>query len=245
MDRDYTLKEIITITGLTKRTLHYYDQIGLLPARKLANGYRHYSQQDLIDLQRILFLKALDFSIKEIQSLLKLSDEALRPILEEQQTRLVQKIQDLQKKKKELENFLAGSPLITLDIFEKPLNDQYQTEAELRYGKTSVYQTYQDHRAQLDSTERTQYDTKMEQQFDQVFQEFKRVSHLPLSATEVAAAVEQWKSAFLMIGDFSDEVLAYIAKSYVYDSRFKQYFSKYGNFDLTRFIAEAVTYYLT
>ena len=81
MDRTYTLKEIMTITGLTKRTLHYYDQIGLLPAGKLANGYRTYSQQDLIDLQRILFLKGLDFSIKEIQPLLKFSDEDLRPIL--------------------------------------------------------------------------------------------------------------------------------------------------------------------
>ncbi|MGT2907320.1 MerR family transcriptional regulator [Streptococcus dentiloxodontae] len=232
------------ITGLTKRTLHYYDQIGLLPAGKLANGYRTYSQQDLIDLQRILFLKALDFSIKEIQSLLKLSDEDLRPILEEQQTNLAQKIQDLQKKKAELENFLAGAPLIDLAVFEKPLNSQYQAEAELRYGGTLAYQTYQDRQAQLDSVEKTQYAQKMNQQFDQVFQEFKRVSHLPLSAAEVAAAVEQWKTALLMVSDFSDEVLIYIAKSYVCDSRFKAYFAKYGNPGLTRFISAAVAYHL-
>ena len=70
----------MTITGLTKRTLHYYDQIGLLPAEKLENGYRRYGQKDLISLQKILFLKALDFSIKDIQDLIDLTDENLRPI---------------------------------------------------------------------------------------------------------------------------------------------------------------------
>lgn len=177
MDRTYTLKEIMTITGLTKRTLHYYDQIGLLPAGKLANGYRTYSQQDLIDLQRILFLKGLDFSIKEIQPLLKFSDEDLRPILEKQQASLTQKIQDLQKKKEELENFLAGALLVDLAVFEKPLSSQYQSEAELRYGETRAYQIYQDRQMQLNATEKAQQNAKIEQQLEQAFQEFKRVSY--------------------------------------------------------------------
>lgn len=245
MDRTYTLKEIMTITGLTKRTLHYYDQIGLLPAGKLANGYRTYSQQDLIDLQRILFLKGLDFSIKEIQPLLKFSDEDLRPILEKQQASLTQKIQDLQKKKEELENFLAGAPLVDLAVFEKPLSSQYQSEAELRYGETRAYQIYQDRQMQLNATEKAQQNAKIEQQLEQAFQEFKRVSYLLLSEAEVAAAVEQWKSALLMVSDFSDEVLIYIAKSYTSDPRFEAYFAKYGNLGLTKFIAEAVTYHLT
>ncbi|HDM8946735.1 TPA: MerR family transcriptional regulator, partial [Staphylococcus aureus] len=52
----YTLKDIIEITGVTKRTLHYYDEIGLLVPNKNDKNYRVYKQQDLEKLQKILIL---------------------------------------------------------------------------------------------------------------------------------------------------------------------------------------------
>ncbi|MGT2667306.1 MerR family transcriptional regulator [Streptococcus rifensis] len=232
------------ITGLTKRTLHYYDQTGLLPARKLSNGYRIYSQQDLIDLQRILFLKALGFSIKDIQPLLKLSDTDLRPFLEERQLGLTQKILELQERQKQLKDFLAGTPLLDLEMFETPLVDQYQAEAECRYGATSAYQTYKQRQAQLDSSQKTTHNQTIEDRFDKVFQDFLTVSHLPLTAKEVAEAVENWKTALLTVSDFSDDVLRSIAKSYTCDPRFKSYFIKYGDPHLTDFMVEAISHYL-
>lgn len=58
------------MTGTTVRTLHFYDEIGLLkPAFMGANGYRYYQQTQLVRLQQILFFKELDFDLKQIQAI--------------------------------------------------------------------------------------------------------------------------------------------------------------------------------
>ena len=240
MDRNYTIKEIMTITGLTKRTLHYYDRVGLLPAEKLENGYRSYCQEDLIRLQKILLLKALDFSIKDIQNLIDLTDEDLRPILEKQEQAFASKIKELQEKERQLQAFLSGQPLLDLDMFEKPLSAQYETEAKMRYGDTPAYQIFQERQEMLDENQRH----VDQQRLEQVFQLFNQQTHLPYDAPEVKQLVEEWRQALLAFSDFSDQVLVYIAQTYVDDSRFRQYFQKYGNSDLPAFIKKAVKAHL-
>ncbi|MEG3246971.1 MerR family transcriptional regulator [Streptococcus suis] len=230
----------MTITGLTKRTLHYYDRVGLLPAVKLENGYRSYSQKDLIRLQKILFLKALDFSIKDIQNLSDLTDEDLRPILEKQEKVFALKITELQEKERQLQAFLSGQPLLDLDIFEKPLSDQYKTEAEMRYGDTPAYQIFQERQEKQDANQRHVDQERLEQ----VFQLFSQQTHLLYDAPEVKQLVEEWRRALLAFSDFSDQVLVYIAQTYEEDPRFKQYFQKYGNPDLPAFIKKAVKAHL-
>ena len=230
----------MTITGLTKRTLHYYDRIGLLPAEKLENGYRSYCQEDLIRLQKILFLKALDFSIKDIQGLIDLTDQALRPILEKQEQALALKIKVLQEKERQLQAFLSGQPLLDLDMLEKPLSAQYETEAEMRYGDTLAYQIFQERQEKQDANQRHVDQERLEQ----VFQLFSQQTHLPYDAPEVKQLVEEWRRALLAFSDFSDQVLVYIAQTYEDDPRFKQCFQKYGNPDLPAFIKKAVKAHL-
>lgn len=75
MEFQYSLKQIMDITGVTKRTLHYYDEIGLLKVQKNENNYRVYNQNDLVRLQKILLLKNLDMSIKEIYEVIDYNDE--------------------------------------------------------------------------------------------------------------------------------------------------------------------------
>ena len=67
----YTVKELSTLAGISVRTLHYYDQIGLLKPAKIAeNGYRQYDDATLLRLQQILFYRELDFKLKDIKELL-------------------------------------------------------------------------------------------------------------------------------------------------------------------------------
>ena len=240
MDRNYTIKEIMTITGLTKRTLHYYDQVGLLPAEKLENGYRSFSQDDLIRLQKILFLKALDFSIKDIRNLIDLADEDLRPILEKQEKHFALKIKELQEKERQLQAFLSGQSLLDLNMLEKPLSAQYETEAEMRYGDTPAYQIFQERQEKLDENQKHVDQERLEQ----VFQLFSQQTHLAYDAPEVKQLVEEWRQALLAFSDFSDQVLVYIVQTYEEDPRFRQYFQKYGNPDLPVFIKKAVEAHL-
>lgn len=230
----------MTITGVTKRTLHYYDQIGLLPAEKLGNGYRRYKQEDLIRLQKIIFLKSLNFSIKDIQGLINITDEDLRPILEKQREFLSLKIKELQTKEKQLQKFLSGQPLVDLEIFEKPLSEQYQTEAELKYGDTLAFQVYTERQNRQDISQNSNNQERLER----VFRIFSLHTHLSYDTPKIKHIVEEWKQALLAFSNFSDQVLVYIARTYEDDPRFKQYFQKYGNPTLTAFIKKAVERHL-
>ena len=88
----YTVKELAKISGVSVRTLHWYDEIGLLkPFSKGANNYRYYEEQQLLRLQQILFFKELGFALNDIQRLLSQNDfdniralNAHRKILEDE-----------------------------------------------------------------------------------------------------------------------------------------------------------------
>lgn len=89
------VKEVAELTGVSVRTLHYYDEIGLLTPATTEAGYRLYSKDDLEKLQQILFFRALDFSLKKIKTILEEPDfdrmEALnyqKEILHEKKQRL-------------------------------------------------------------------------------------------------------------------------------------------------------------
>lgn len=74
--KDLTVKQVAAISGVTVRTLHHYDEIGLLaPAHIGANGYRYYGRGELLRLQRILFHRELGVPLGEIAALLDLEGE--------------------------------------------------------------------------------------------------------------------------------------------------------------------------
>ncbi len=67
----YTVKQLSKMAGISIRTLHYYDEIGLLkPSSVSANGYRHYGEAALLKLQQILFYRELDLSLDEIKDII-------------------------------------------------------------------------------------------------------------------------------------------------------------------------------
>lgn len=71
----YTVKKLSDLSGVTVRTLHFYEEIGLLkPAYHGSNGYRYYEEKQLLELQQILFFKEIGFSLKQIQKVLGRGD---------------------------------------------------------------------------------------------------------------------------------------------------------------------------
>jgi len=72
---NYTVKKLAKLSGVSIRTLHYYDEIGLLkPAYLRESGYRYYQEEQLLLLQQILFFKELGFTLKQIQEILQHGD---------------------------------------------------------------------------------------------------------------------------------------------------------------------------
>ena len=71
----YTVKKLSEISGVTVRTLHFYEEVGLLkPAYYGSNGYRYYEEKELLQLQQILFFKELGLTLKQIRKVLGESD---------------------------------------------------------------------------------------------------------------------------------------------------------------------------
>jgi DNA-binding transcriptional MerR regulator len=71
----FTVKQVAGLSGVSVRTLHFYDESGLLkPAYVAANGYRFYEEPQLLMLQQILFYRELGFELKQIKKILKRKD---------------------------------------------------------------------------------------------------------------------------------------------------------------------------
>ena len=71
----YTVKQVAAMSGVSVRTLHFYDETGLLkPAYQRANGYRFYEEPQLLTLQQILFYRELGFELKQIKRILGRAD---------------------------------------------------------------------------------------------------------------------------------------------------------------------------
>jgi DNA-binding transcriptional MerR regulator len=92
MDR-YTVKQLARVSGVSVRTLHYYDEIGLLkPAEVGANSYRYYGRNELLRLQQILLHRELGLPLESIASLLDTSDRNRVERLREYRQQLVQRV---------------------------------------------------------------------------------------------------------------------------------------------------------
>ncbi|MBZ2175763.1 MerR family transcriptional regulator [Schnuerera sp. xch1] len=96
--RRFSIGEIANLTGVTIRTLQYYDNIGLVPLNKeLTNGRRYYEERDITKLQQVLFYKSLGFPIKEIKELVveAVTVEQVTDVLQKQKQIFYQKLNDM------------------------------------------------------------------------------------------------------------------------------------------------------
>ncbi len=92
----YTVKKLATMSGVSVRTLHFYDEVGLLkPAFVGVNGYRFYEEAQLMMLQQILFYRELGFELKEIKRLLPRRDSEKLAALESHRVALNKRLRDV------------------------------------------------------------------------------------------------------------------------------------------------------
>lgn len=146
-DRRMTVHEVADLTGITIRTLHYYDEIGLLKPTKITNNkYRLYTDDDLNRLQEILFFREVGFALKEIKRLLGSPNydrkEALKKhldILQAQKERIDALISLV---KTEIEGNAVPSfaPFSEAKVLE--LKEKYRSEVLERWGDTNSFKEY-------------------------------------------------------------------------------------------------------
>lgn len=140
-----TVHEVSLLTGVSVRTLHYYDEIGLLrPAVTTDAGYRLYDDLSLARLQQILLFKELEFPLKDIGRMLDSPDFDKEKALNDQ-------IELLTLKKEHFEALISyakqlrrkGEKTMDFKVFDNDKIEQYKAEAKKRWGDTDAYREYE------------------------------------------------------------------------------------------------------
>ena len=234
----YHIKEAAQLSGVSVKTLHHYDKIGLLVPLKSENGYRTYSQEDLERLQVILYYKYLGFSLEKIAELLKEERTDLLPHLTRQLDYLTRErehldslISTLQKTIQELsiQEKFAG--------FNYQDHQKYHQEAVEKYGQEVMDQALERQKGHEDEATVA---------FNQVFQALAQnlQAGLPVTATENQEQAAKLLQAIRTYGfDCSVEVFGHIGKGYVYNPEFKENIDKFGD-GTAQYTSDVIAHYV-
>lgn len=127
-----TVKEISDLTGISVRTLHYYDEIGLLkPTEKSGAGYRLYDDKALETLQQILFFREFDIPLNEIKAVMDNPVLKRNQILQMQRNMLIAKKERMERLISSIDDILKGENKMDFTIFTKTeVEEMFQTMLE-------------------------------------------------------------------------------------------------------------------
>ncbi|MFD3929012.1 MerR family transcriptional regulator [Streptomyces sp. NPDC058614] len=143
----YPVGQVAGFAGVTVRTLHHYDEIGLLaPSGRSHAGHRRYSDADLDRLQQILFYRELGFPLDEVAALLDDPEADPRAHLRRQHELLTARIEKLQEMAAAVEHAMEArrmginlTPEEKFEVFGDKDPEAHAEEAERRWGGTEAY----------------------------------------------------------------------------------------------------------
>ena len=233
-----TVKEVSRITGVSVRTLHHYDAIGLLkPSKITGSGYRLYDDTALQRLQAILFFRELEFPLQEIKAILDSPDFDPVEALESQ-------IRLLQLRRDHLDNLISHAlkiqktGVISLNFkpFDKTELDAYAAEAKAKWGKTDAYKEYEQKSSGKDAPNA---DPMMA-----IFAEMGKIRHAdPASAEAQALVCKLQNHITASYYNCTKSILAGLGQMYVADERFKANIDRAGGEGCAEFAAKAIKIY--
>lgn len=189
-----TVAEVSRLTGVSVRTLHHYDAIGLLkPAEVTEAGYRLYDEAALERLFQILVYRELGFSLKEIQDLLDAPDYDRNRTLDRQTALLRAKVTHLQEQI-QFANSIKQIGVNQMDWkkFDPRKIDDYSAQAQTLYGKTEAYQEYK----QKSKNRSRDQEMGLGGQVMDFFAELGQLRHLSPESEEVQAWVSRLQAFF-------------------------------------------------
>lgn len=242
----YTVNKLAKLAGVSVRTLHHYDYIGLLkPTYVKENGYRYYGDKELLVLQQILFFRELDFPLDQIKKMLQAPRFNMLEALQDQQklllikkNRLEELLVTISNTMNSLKNNQQPKDEELYEGFSMKQMEEYQEEAKKRWGDTDAYKQ---------SMERTKHWTK--EDYKRIAIEGKKFTQQladamdkDVKSPEVQSLIAQHRQGIEVFYDCSDEMHRGLAKLYITDPRFKAYYEKFRP-GLAQWLHDAIQYY--
>ncbi|MET3644622.1 MerR family transcriptional regulator [Streptococcus gallinaceus] len=233
-----TVQEMSRLSGISVRTLHYYDEIGLFaPTFVGENGYRYYDDECFVRLQEILLFRELEFPLKKIKEIMDSPDYDRSQALADQ-------IRWLELKKAHLEAVIdqakamqRGRKMTDFTAYDQTELNAFREEARARWGQTSTYQEFESKHGASDFS-------TVPQVMNHIMADFGKLKELPVEDAQVQAQVRALQE--YITANFytcTDEILASLGQMYVADERFTKNIDRAGGQGTATFISQAIALY--
>ena len=237
-----TVNEVSKLTGVSIRTLQYYDKIGLLhPSQYTEAGYRLYDDASLETLQQILLFRELEFPLKDIKEIIGSLDFDRSKALEQQ-------IELLTLKKEHIENLidlakgikLLGVRKLNFDAFDTSKIDEYAAQAKASWGTTTAYKEFEEK-----SKGRTkEEDKKIYQGMIDIFAEFGAIRNTDPASGDAQALVRKLRDYITAhMYTCTKEILSGLGKMYASGGDFTKNINSYGGEGTAEFASQAIEIY--
>lgn len=245
-EASYTVGAVARLSGVTVRTLHHYDEIGLLvPGHRTTAGYRRYSEPDLERLHQILSYRELGFSLDQIAAILSEPETNTIDHLRRQHALLVERMERLRKMVEALELMMEAqqmgiqlTPEERFEVFGDFNPEDYEAEAEQRWGDTEAYRESQRRAASYTKEDWLRIRGEMEAHSRRMVE----AMHGGVAAGSPEAmdlAEEHRQQINRWFYECSHEMHRGLADMYVNDHRFTENIDAYGS-GLAAYLREAI-----
>lgn len=246
------IQQLATLSGVSTRTLRYYDEIGLLvPYKNQETGYRMYSQEHIDDLQQILFYRELEMPLADIKVILR--DRAFQHLaslkkhqqaLEQKQQHIARLLATVEQTIQSIEEGTSMSNEQKFEAFKEQIIEEnekkYGTEIRQKHGEESVMASY----GMVKNMSEAQFEaaTQLEQQlFERLREAMVEGDETSDLAVEVAELHKRWLSFYWP--KYTKGAHVGLAQMYVADERFIAYYDTRVAEGATAFLTAAIEYY--
>ncbi|WP_198411373.1 MerR family transcriptional regulator [Marinimicrobium alkaliphilum] len=248
-ERIYSVSELSRLAGVSVRTLHHYDQVGLLKPWRKENGYREYDRKHAVRLQQIIIYRDLDFSLEEITRLLDLDADNQAKALNSQRDLLWQRQKQIQRmidslevtmksiqSKQNVDIMFEGLPKEKIADYEKSVRDRFDLSFE---GIT------EDLLGGFSSEEAR----ALKEEGDRFAEDFVNVIHLPVESEQVQRLAERHHDMISKMASFAEEGVeldydtALKASHFLANDEATQEFYSFYHDDYARRLGEAWRYF--
>lgn len=223
------IKEFAEMVGVSVRTLHYYDEIGLLKPSEVDKytGYRFYDRLCFERMQEILFYRELNFSLKTISEIISSPEYDKRQALAQQRNLLLAKKEHLEQLIEVIDSLEKRDDIMTSENDYEKLKEQYAEEAKQRWDGTDAYK---------ESVRRTSSYSKSDwdnaySALDNVLCGFAELNRNGTDSDAEAARLQVEKLQQCITDNYytcTKEILAGLGQMYVADERFRKNIDKHG-----------------
>ncbi|MER6556794.1 MerR family transcriptional regulator [Streptomyces sp. NPDC001027] len=243
----YSVGEVAGFAGVTVRTLHHYDDIGLLvPGGRSHAGHRRYDDADLDRLQQILFYRELGFPLEEVAALLDDPAADPRAHLRRQHELLTARIEKLQKMAEAVEHAMEAkkmgvnlTPEERFEVFGDKDPEQYAEEAERRWGGTEAYAESQRRAARYTKEDWRRVQAEVHD-WSERYAALMDAGEPPAGEAAMDMAEEHRRHITAWYYDCPHEMHVCLGEMYVADERFKAYYDSMRP-GLAAHLKEAIT----